>query len=542
VASPTLLCVVVARDSAADLPAFLESAARFADGVVALDHHSADGTRELLDAHPLVRRVLEADPAGASSGDGIARVVEAAGAEGADWIMVLRPGECLDGDDAAALRAFVDGDADPASLYLFRIYRMVGDLGHYDDARSGVGRLFACTPGLGTAAAPIAPNGVPASIPTNRHCRTTIRIQDTSAARAGAWSAAPASPDRSGPRADVKPWWPRPAGFPVLANTPFPLDPTTLDPRAPLLSAIVIARDDEATIERSVRAAVEQECAEGFEVIVIASGTDRTAQIVRERFPTVRLIELDHPALPGEARNAGWRVARGRFVTFPGSHVEVLPGYYAAQIHSHLRGYAMVCGRLANGNSTGPGWAAFFLENGSVLPGRPSQPLDAPPPRCSYLRSAIVEVGGFPEDMRTNEDTAVILELFHRGYSAYFNRDQQLIHYGPCTTTAKLFRHFFKRGRGLGSLLLHEAELERRVPSRRMRRFVVANLPSRLRSVHLDVRRWGNGLRGRYWRTLLLIGIGAVGWWLGGCYEFARSGPAARRRVRRDRTSNRASS
>ena len=91
---------------------------------------------------------------------------------------------------------------------------------------------------------------------------------------------------------------------------------------APVLSAIVIARDDEDRIERSVRAVVEQRTEQPFEVIVVTSGSDRTAEIVRERFPDVTLVELPHPALPGEARNAGLAIARGGHV---GHIPEVVP-------------------------------------------------------------------------------------------------------------------------------------------------------------------------------------------------------------------------
>jgi glycosyltransferase involved in cell wall biosynthesis len=534
--------VVDVDDAVRDVDDLLASVARFADGVVALDCGAGAAARDQLDSHPLVRSVLPASRGEGSVVEDRVRLVAEAARHGADWIMRLRASERLAADDAVALRALVDDEADPAHLYLFRIYRMAGDLEHYDDARRGIGRLFAAALVSDEPGPPRDTNGVPV-LPMSRRRNTTIRIQDVGAlAVGGGHDELVGTTARLGPRAVVKPWWPRPPGFPALAQVPVPIDPSSVGAQDPVLSAIVIARNDEATIERSVRALVEQRCDGGIEVVVVTSGTDRTAQIVRERFPQVHVVELDHPALPGEARNAGWRVARGQIISFPGSHVKVGPGCHDARIRAHLRGYAMVCGRLLNGNPTPAGWAAFFLENGPVLPGRPSEPFDAPPPRCSYLRSALVEVGGFPEDMRTNEDTAVILELFHRGYSAYFEHELESTHYGPCTTVRGLVRHFFKRGRGLATLLLHEAELERDVPSRRMRRFVVANLPSRLRGVHLDVRRWGDGLRVRYVRTLPFIVIGAVAWWLGGCYEFARSAPAVWRRVRRDATPKRASS
>src|SRR5215212_6317434 len=53
-----VVCLLPARNAAADLPGFFESAARFADAVVALDDGSTDETRELLEACPLVEVLI----------------------------------------------------------------------------------------------------------------------------------------------------------------------------------------------------------------------------------------------------------------------------------------------------------------------------------------------------------------------------------------------------------------------------------------------------------------------------------------------------
>lgn len=228
----------------------------------------------------------------------------------------------------------------------------------------------------------------------------------------------------------------------------------------PSLSAIVISRDDEAVIERTVRSVVEQESPWPFEVIVVTSGTDRTAEIVGERFPEVTLVALPKPALPGEARNAGLRLARGQVVSFPGSHVELPPGSLAARIAAHRLGHAMVTGTTLNGTRTVAGWAAYFLDNSTVLPGRPSTVLDGPPAHCSYSRSALGEVGGFPEHLRAGEDTVVNHELARRGHTAYRAQEVRLIHHTPCRTRRRLLSHYFVRGRSSGRILLESRRAE----------------------------------------------------------------------------------
>ena len=74
---------------------------------------------------------------------------------------------------------------------------------------------------------------------------------------------------------------------------------------------------------------------EPFEVIVVTSGVDHTAAVVREQFPQVTLIELPGPALPGEACNAGLRVAHGTYIT-PNSHMALPPGSLAARLAARV--------------------------------------------------------------------------------------------------------------------------------------------------------------------------------------------------------------
>src|SRR5204863_2203125 len=69
----------------------------------------------------------------------------------------------------------------------------------------------------------------------------------------------------------------------LLSNAP-KLEPIEAD-GGPLLSVIVIAQDDAAVIGRSLATVMTQECADPFEVIVVTSGTDRTADVVRSEFP-----------------------------------------------------------------------------------------------------------------------------------------------------------------------------------------------------------------------------------------------------------------
>jgi glycosyltransferase involved in cell wall biosynthesis len=549
---PLLACLVPARNAAAQLSSYLDSVAGLADAVVALDDGSTDETAAVLTDSALVKTVLR-NPrrpgyAGWDDGANRQRLLDAAAELGARWALFLDVDERLDPEDAVALRRFLERGADPADAYGFRVHRMVGDELHYDAAGFWAYRLFAPVSGqrLPTDRLHLVP--VPTSIPMERWRRTTVRIKhlasiDEASRAARAAKYAEADPDHrwqpdstaahTRPPGEVREWRPRPPGLPVLtdplgAGAGAELDLEALDLEAPVLSAIVIARDDEATIERSLRSVVDQEVAEPFEVIVAVSGSDRTAAIVRERFPDVRLVELGEVALPGRARNAGLRLARGDYVSFPGSHVQLPQGSLATRIEAHRRsGCAMVTGSVRNGTLTRSGWASYFLDHGTALPGRPSGPLAGAPAHCSYERDALLEAGGFPEGMRAGEDTAVNEKLVMRGHRAYRDARIELTHTSPCRNPLRLGRHHFIRGQAYGRLLLAGRGEPRRAVAGQVLRFA----RGRVIDTEIRVELWGSDLLAEHARAKPLIRLAAIAACCGGLFEIGRPGGRRRKLV-----------
>ena len=343
---PELVALLPARDAADHVTDYLDGLRGVVDAVVALDDGSGDGTAEALEGDPLVHRVLR-NPrregyAGWDDAANRQQLLDAAAELRPRWILWLDADERLDPDDAAALRAFVEREAEAGSAYGLRVFRMVGERS-YDAAGLWAYRLFAWEPGQRLPQRRLHLVPIPESIPRTRGAgrRSGSCTSPGSARRAGpAESRSTARPTRrtssrssyehlGRPGPLVRDWEPRPAGLPALVDpleTGSRLDLHDLDLDAPVLSAIVISRNDERTIERSVRSVLDQECHVPFEVIVVVSGDDGTAEVVRERCPAARLIVLDGPALPGRARNAGLHAARGDYVSFPGSHVELVPG------------------------------------------------------------------------------------------------------------------------------------------------------------------------------------------------------------------------
>ena len=320
----------------------------------------------------------------------------------------------------------------------------------------------------------------------------------------------------------VRRWRPRaPQPLPVIANET--VRRVAAGPgRARRLRGVVIARDDEAIIEAAVGAVVRQELDEPFEVIVVTSGTDRTAAIVRERFPSVHVVELDQPALPGAARNAGLRVARGGTSASPDRTSSSRRAAWRLGCAHHRQGWAMVTGTMQNGTRTWAGWATYFLENSAVLPARPSFVFETPPMRCSYVRDAVAELGGFPEDMRAGEDTVVNGSSSTGGTGRTGAGDGVSTHHSPCRRPGRLSSTTSSAdGRRVASSSTTRVRRGPVVNRRVMRYVLLVNTVARLVRTTTNVtprRRAPTEVRAR---PPARRARGASSW-LGGCYELAR--------------------
>jgi glycosyltransferase involved in cell wall biosynthesis len=234
---PRLACLLPARNSQADLPAYLESAQRFADTVLALDDGSTDATATYLGRAPLVSELLR-NPrrpsyAGWDDRNNRQRLLRAAIEHRCEWVIFLDADERIDPSDARALREFVDRDADSNCAYSFRWFRMLGD-GYYDDAHSNLWmcRLFAPRRGHELPDQRLHLVPVPTAIPRAKRHRTTVRIQHFGAmtrerrlARARKYEEADPERYRRGDYRVLlsgngrrRPWPPRPPGLPMLPD------------------------------------------------------------------------------------------------------------------------------------------------------------------------------------------------------------------------------------------------------------------------------------------------------------------------------------
>ena len=175
-----LFCLVPVRNGAQYLDAFLGCMDRIDAQVIALDDGSTDDTRELLMAHPRVRRVLtnpvRPDFAGWDDAENRARLLAACADFSVRWVLWLDSDEVLPEGDDRRLLEFLDTTAQPDRAYGLEVLRMIGDSHHFDRCHLWVYRLFAYQSGLTLPSDRLHFEPVPHQIAEQNWQRTRLRI------------------------------------------------------------------------------------------------------------------------------------------------------------------------------------------------------------------------------------------------------------------------------------------------------------------------------------------------------------------------------
>ena len=463
-----LLCLLPVRNGERDLLGYFESAARFADAVIALDDGSDDGTRALLEREPLVVELLS-NPVrhgyrGWHDAENRNRLLEAATAHRPDWIISVDADERIDEGDAAALRAFLNTDALPGLAYGFRCYSMAGDLEHALPNPIWVYRLFAWQPGQAFPDQQLHFAPIPTSIPRRAFLRTTFRIQHLGGMSAERRLARYEKYRQVDPECR---YWPDYAG---LLKEPAPDDVAAWEPRDPSWPAIFTGHVP------SSRADVAGQTGgttghTGFSVVVLDGGAatgvlraldsaeshandGRFTEVIRvQRAGTsdgrgsARIVTVPPNVTPGVMRNAGLAAATGECLLFLDGDLSLLPGALDRLQAGFDLGFASVTGGIVD-LSEGAASATFEDRFEALRAGRIETILERPVPWASYSKTLLIELGGFDESVPGGEDEELGRRVAAAGYVTFRLGEPVLAYHGE-SVASRLhgLRAAFARGR-----------------------------------------------------------------------------------------------
>jgi glycosyltransferase involved in cell wall biosynthesis len=167
-----------------------------------------------------------------------------------------------------------------------------------------------------------------------------------------------------------------------------------------MISVIIPSYNSEATIMDCLQSIFNQDIAEPFEVIVVDSSCDQTPRLIRNSFPRVKLVHMDHRVDSGTARDIGVRNAQGKLIAFIDSDCTVRPDYLRRVAKNHSSGkYVAVGGPVINGNPQSLiSWASYMIEFSEFLPKGSERKAVSHLPTCNlcYKREIFDIYGGFP--------------------------------------------------------------------------------------------------------------------------------------------------
>jgi len=322
-----------------------------------------------------------------------------------------------------------------------------------------------------------------------------------------------------------------------------PEAPTSGGPR-PVLSVVVFGYRDEAKVLRAVRSLVEQDSEDPFEVIVATSGGDRTASLVRDTFPDVKVVESPTRLLPGGVRNLGAALATGEFIGFLEADCVARPGWVRNRIAVHRAGHEAVASALDAKQGDGPiARAALYLVYFVRLPGHRAGPAtDSQHFGLSFSRELLDRAGPFDETLRVSEDTALAERVRTLGVEPWFEPSVCIEHDGPASL-AELMRDQFVRGQrdSWGELLRlpsgrHRHRLEIAPGARAV---VVAlrafyRLTRRIRATAAGIRHGHTGSRGELAGLFVPLALGLAAFQIGWAVDQLRGVRPDRSGARRD--------
>ena len=210
----------------------------------------------------------------------------------------------------------------------------------------------------------------------------------------------------------------------------------------PLVS-VVIPTYNRAALLREAVASVLAQIYAPLELIVVDDGsTDATAACLRS-VRDLRLVRQDHTGMPGQARNAGVRVARGEYLAFLDSDDLWLPHKLAVQVPAALAAGAAV-------THTRERW----VRNGRVVSQRRQRHRRSGDLFAESLRKCVIgpstvllrrdvftESGGFRDDLEIAEDYELWLRLTARHAVAYVERESVIKRAGHGDQLSERYGH-----------------------------------------------------------------------------------------------------
>lgn len=240
---------------------------------------------------------------------------------------------------------------------------------------------------------------------------------------------------------------------------------------ADLVTVVVPAREEEASIGPCLESILSQDWPDLQVVVVDGASSDGTAAIVRSFARRDRRVELlvnDDGTITGSL-NLALRAARGRWFVRVDAHSIVPPDYVRRLVHHLQTGdFSGVGGRKDGQGTTAAGRAIatamaspFGVGNSTYHHGRSVRTVDHIP-FGAYPTALVRRLGGWDQRLLANEDFEFDYRVRQQGGTLLFDPDLKIA--WQCRQSVKdLFKQYRRYGRGKADVArLHPDSLQPR--------------------------------------------------------------------------------
>jgi cellulose synthase/poly-beta-1,6-N-acetylglucosamine synthase-like glycosyltransferase len=200
----------------------------------------------------------------------------------------------------------------------------------------------------------------------------------------------------------------------------------------PSLSVVITTYNAVDTVEVCLESLRCQATAERFEIILVDSSTDGTADLVNQKYPEVRLVRSQCRLYCGSARNRGIALAQADVIAFMDADCYVEPSWIDAVMAAHRSDYLALGGTIENGTRGSlVAWAYYFCEFNLWLPAKARREISEMAGCClSIKRAAFDKYGPFVENTYSS-DTAFQWKLTEDGHRVLCCPSIRVFHMTP---------------------------------------------------------------------------------------------------------------
>ncbi len=214
------------------------------------------------------------------------------------------------------------------------------------------------------------------------------------------------------------------------------------------VSVVIPSYNQRHYIEKVLDSLQEQQTRYRYEVIVVDSGTDHSDELVKDKYPWVKLIRLQERAHPGKGRNVGVEQAQSDIIAFTDTDCRLDKTWIESSVSAIKNGSKIVTGPVKNGTPFSIfGTLEYLLEfydSFDIINGEKKGPV--PTLNVIYHKSILEKFGPF-DDYVKGSDSRLSRRALDAGEKIIFEPQMRVWHHNR-TALKKVLKNQYDLGKG----------------------------------------------------------------------------------------------